>query len=185
MDKERAIAGVDLSAHGRIGRHSARSYLSTKFRPIQWEEDITIREDVFLTMGYLVLRYKRSVFKNIRARFQLISRDGPFLGVSGIRLYDWDDFLHVCEKDWRFDWIRRATNISPEYFDIARMNYGVYVPIGIDFVKYSKECGGFTRFTTEAVLERAKAEAAKYRRSKQDEEPDDDADPNPDMEDER
>lgn len=185
MDKVRAIAGVDLSACGRIGKHAARCYLSTQFKPIAWDEDITKRDDIFLCIGYVCLRFTRSKFPNVRQRFQIISHDSYLYPISKIRLHDWRDFLTHCKTDPRFEWVRRACRISERTFDIAAQNYGVYVQIGPDFEKYIDECGGATRFTTEAVLLKAADDAKRLRKEKkrkQGEEPDDADSDIPDME---
>lgn len=188
MDKVRAIAGVDLNARGRIGKHAARCYLSTQFKPIAWDEDITKRDDIFLCIGYVCLRFTRSKFLNVRQRFQIISHDSYLYPISKIRLHDWRDFLTHCKTDPRFEWVRRATRISERMFDIAAQNYGVYIQIGPDFEKYIDECGGATRFTTKAVLLKSADEAKRLReekkRKKGNAEPNDDADPDtePDME---
>lgn len=144
------------------GRH-AREFLSVSFTPLGFEEDITMRDDIFLTRGCAYLRYTRRKYSGC---FTIETADSPLFQMRLKRMHNWENFLKYCEEDWRFDFIRRVTNICPEHFELARINYGILIPLGYDFLKYRKECGGDTRFTTRAALEQAVADVDMIRARK-------------------
>lgn len=111
------------------------------------------RPDLFLTNGVVVLRCLRSGRGFTKKNFFIECFDAPIYPIRIKRFADWDEFLANCKTDWRFEFIRRSTDICPEHFELARNNYGVRIPVGYNLIKYAKECGGETHFTTEAVMQ--------------------------------
>lgn len=154
---------VDLTEYTTISGRHAREFLSSTFTPIDFEEDITLRDDVFLTKGCAYLRYAHH---KSHKGFVIECYDHPLYLMRLTHLRDYDDFLKECEVDWRFDFIRRVTNICEEHFELAAYNYGIFIPLNFDFIKYRKECGGTTRFTTRAALEQAIADVDMIRERK-------------------
>lgn len=158
--------GVDLTASANFGRYHPRLYVSREMKPLAWDEDITSREDLFFFDGNIYLRYVRAWNPANRRPFYLRAWARPLYRIENIRMYNWDDFLEKCKTDWRFDWIRRTTNISPRHFEIAANNYGVMIPVEFSVAKYSDECGGTTCFTTKGVMEMAIEEKKEMQRLK-------------------
>lgn len=146
-----------------------RNYVSRIYKPLSYDEDVTARDDIFITSGILYLRYVTPRYANGKTNkrgFYLLSHDKPFTGLSIRKFSCWAEFQRLCDEDWRFDWIDRCTDINEEYMDIAANNYGCYIPIAIDFRKYLKQCGGRTSFTTRQVMEYAAKEAQEFDRIK-------------------
>ncbi len=153
---------VDLTACTHFGNSVTRNYYSADFIPLGWEDDITARDDLFLFEGTIFLRYKRKPFPP----FHICVHDRWLCAIEYTGMWGWDDFLEKCKEDKRFDWIRRATDISPRHFDIAAENYGAHIPICVDIIKYYNECGGDTRVTTKGVMDEVLRQKAAYRAAK-------------------
>jgi len=155
---------VDLAAFSRFGKHNGREYLSIDFQPIEWEEDLTLRTDVFLTSGAAYLRY---VARKRGNGFRIVCFDKPFVRMSNIFMFDYDDFLHLCSKYKEFEFIRKLTQVDERWFDFARRNYGIYIPLAFDFMRYEQLCGGKTRFSTEQIMKIAADERLAIRMTKE------------------
>lgn len=167
MKKTKGAQGIaGLSESKKFFRSCARNYISLYFKPLAWDEDVTSRPDLFLTNGVVVLRYLRSGRGFTKKFFFVECFDAPIYPIHLIRVSGYEDFLERCKSDWRFEFIRRTTDICPEHFDLARNNYGVRIPIGYNFIKYAKECGGETHFTTEAIKQSAIMAAAEAKEMK-------------------
>lgn len=168
--REGGTALSGLSASKRFFRNCARNYLSIDFKPLAWDEDVAVRTDLFLTNGVVCVRCLRSGRGFTKKNFFIECFDAPIYPIRIKRFADWDEFLSYCKTDWRFEFIRRSTDICPEHLELARMNYGVRIPVGYNFIKYAKECGGETHFTTEAIMQEmvlATAEAKEFKRMRE------------------
>lgn len=170
MKKNREIElGVELKDRTHFGTRLIRNYVSAIYKPLDYDEDVTARNDIFITYGVVFLRYVSPRYSEGRVNkrgFYLMSHDKPFTQLSTKKFSGWREFQRLCDEDWRFDWIDRCTDINEEYLDIAAANYGCYIPIAIDFRKYMKQCGGHTSFTTREVMKYAAKEAQEFDRIK-------------------
>lgn len=153
---------VDLTACSHFGNSVIRDYYSRDFKPVSWEEDIISRDDLFLFDGTIYLRYKVRPYPP----FHFEVHDRWLCGVNFIGLHNWEEFVRKCKEDPRFEWIRRATNVSERHFEIAKENYGAHIPVGVDIIKYYNECGGDTRVTSKAVMDEVLRQKAAYRAAK-------------------
>ena len=158
--------GVDLSACTHFGKELMRIYVSTCFKPLSWDEDITRRTDLFLCDGTIYLRYQKSPNDRNKRPFFFVTHMKPFNRISSRRMFNYEDFLEKCKEDWRFEWIRRTCHIDDRLFDIASQNYGCNIPAVMDFRKYKEACGGETNFTTKGVMEYAIAEKRMFNKMK-------------------
>ena len=154
---------VDLAAYTRRGKGYARNYLSFSFTPIDFEEDITLRNDVFLTCGCAYIRY---ITKRYSGGFNIICYDRPLFHICHVPIRNYEDFLKKCEEDPAFEFVRKITGLDNRHFEFARRNYGNLIPLNFDFIRYEQLCGGRTRFSTRAIMEMVSKEREAIREMK-------------------
>ena len=116
------------------------AYLSVNSLPYNEEKN---PDDLKFTVFRYFLRYKPATNKIYKKKKFIISCDliDDGVGKSSTRVINYDDVVERAKTHKSIAWLLRHTNISPELFEVAEANPGVFIPISFDVVEYLKKIG--------------------------------------------
>lgn len=120
--------------------------------PFEFEDDISEREDTFMTNGLFFVEFRvipnGAVKRNPRP---FLVRGDAYDIHTAFRVGSWKEFAEISSKSAVLSFLLEYTNVSEELFAIARRNPSVQIPFCLDVARYCRDLGSDILYTREQI----------------------------------
>lgn len=116
--------------------------------PFEFEDDISEREDTFMTNGLFFVEYR--VIRNGvvgRSPRPFLLRGDAYDIYRPCRVSSWEGFVEFSSQNAVLSFLLKYTNVSEDTFRIAQDNPFAQIPFCLDVPRYCRDLGSEVLYT--------------------------------------